>query len=247
MQQVNIRSGWKKGLADGIPIGLGYLSVSFSFGIMAQSQGLPVWAAMLISMTNLTSAGQVAGLGVIAAGGSLLELALTQVVINLRYALMSLSLSQKLDPSVGLGGRLFAAFGNTDEIFAVNMQQPGTLRLPYIAGLMTIPYLGWSLGTLCGAAAGQLLPEMVRSALNIAIYGMFLAIILPPARRMGSVRGVVVLAAAVSCLFAWVPGLDRVSSGFAIILSALFAAGAMAWLSPVEEGEPQGEEERYDS
>ena len=121
------------------------------------------------------------------------------------------------------------------------MQQPGTLRLPYMAGLMTIPYLGWSLGTLGGAAAGQLLPEMVRSALNIAIYGMFLAIILPPARRMGSVRGVVVLAAAASCLFAWVPGLDRVSGGFAIILSTLFAAGVMAWLSPVEESEREEE------
>ena len=201
-----------KGVKHGLPIGLGYLSVSFAFGMQCTDQGLSVLQALLISMTNLTSAGQLAGLQVMVAGSTLLEMALTQFIINLRYALMGLSLGQKLGPTMNTPRRMFFAFANTDEIFAVASAQPERLHHLYLYGLMLMPYLGWSLGTLLGAAAGQILPEFVCSALGIAIYGMFLAIILPPARREKSVRAVVLIAIGVSLLFHYLPMLSGISS-----------------------------------
>ncbi len=225
-----------RGLKDGLPIGLGYLSVSIAFGVAAVQCGLSVFAAVAISLTNLTSAGQLAGLSVIAAAGSLLEMAATQLVINLRYALMSISVSQKLDPSVRPGQRFIMAFGMTDEIFAVASGQKGTVRTPYFYGLMTLPILCWTTGTLLGAVAGKILPAALLSALGVSIYGMFIAIILPPAKRSLSVCLVVLGAAALSCCFAWLPGLTRVSSGFAIIICSVVAAAMGAWLAPKKEG-----------
>ena len=232
---MTVQNSFPQGLRDGIPIGLGYLSVSFAFGISAVAAGVPVWGAALISMTNVTSAGQFAGLSLMAAGASLAEQALTQLVINLRYALMSLSLSQKLAPGIGLLDRLLMAFLNTDEVFAVASSQPGLVGRRYFLGLMLAPYLGWSGGTVLGAAAGAVLPAAVRSALGIAIYGMFLAIIIPPAKKQPPVRRVLLLSVALSCLVAWTPLSRVVSSGFSIILCTLLAAGAGAWLFPREE------------
>ena len=232
---MTVQNSFPQGLRDGVPIGLGYLSVSFAFGISAVAAGVPVWGAALISMTNVTSAGQFAGLSLMAAGASLAEQALTQLVINLRYALMSLSLSQKLAPGIGLLDRLLMAFLNTDEVFAVASSQPGLVGRRYFLGLMLAPYLGWSGGTVLGGAAGAVLPAAVRSALGIAIYGMFLAIIIPPAKKQPPVRRVLVLAVALSCLVAWTPLSRVVSSGFSIILCTLLAAGAGAWLFPREE------------
>ena len=240
MTQSETEMTFPRGLRDGVPIGLGYLSVSFAFGLSAVAAGLPAWGAVFISMTNVTSAGQVAGLSLMTAAASLAEQALTQLVINLRYALMSLSLSQKLEPGIRLLDRLFMAFLVTDEVFAVASSQPGMVGRRYFHGLMLAPYLGWSLGTLLGAAAGGVLPEAVRSALGIAIYGMFLAIILPPARRLLPVRRVLALAAGLSCLIAWTPLSRVISSGFSIILCALAAAGAGAWLFPREEADHAG-------
>lgn len=228
-------NSFKKGLKDGIPIALGYLSVSFTFGMMAAAGGLPVSVAVAISMTNLTSAGQFAGLSLLLAGGGYFEMALTQLVINLRYALMSVSLSQKLHKNVTLLDRLLIAFGNTDEIFAVASGQPQEVGKKYMYGLILMPYLGWTLGTLLGAAASAVLPEAVRSALGIAIYGMFLAIFIPPMKRSGAVTAVVLVSAALSCLFAYVPVLNRVSSGFVIIICAVAAAALGAFLRPVQE------------
>lgn len=182
-----VQNSFSRGVRDGIPIALGYISVSFTFGMMAVSQGLPVWFAVAVSMTNLTSAGQFAGLSLIVSGASLLEMALTQLTINLRYALMSLSLTQKLDSSVTLADRFWISFGNTDEIFAVASGQNGPVGKKYFLGLMSTPYCGWALGTLLGAAAGNILPSPVRDALGIAIYGMFLAIIVPA--RAGKTAG----------------------------------------------------------
>ena len=236
-----IQNSFQKGLGDGTPIGLGYLSVSFAFGISAAAAGVPVWGAALISMSNVTSAGQFAGLSLMAAGASLAEQALTQLVINLRYALMSLSLSQKLDPAIGLLERLLMAFLNTDEVFAVASSQKGMVGRRYYYGLMIAPYLGWSAGTVLGAAAGSILPEAARSALGIAIYGMFLAIIIPPAKKHPAVRRVLLLAVFLSCLIAWSPLSQVISSGFSIILCTLAAAGAGAWLFPREEAEGHGQ------
>lgn len=232
-------NSFRAGLRDGLPIALGYFPVSFTFGMLAISQGLPAFQAVLISATNLTSAGQFAGLTVIAAGASLLEMALTQLVINLRYALMSLSLSQKLDSRVTLLQRCIVAFGNTDEIFAVASSKPGTIGARYLYGLILGPVLGWTGGTLAGAVASGLLPAMVQSALRVAIYGMFIAIVVPPARQFRPVLAVVIIALVLSCGFAWLPVLRQVSAGFAIIFCTVLAAGAGAILFPLEEKEEE--------
>ncbi len=225
----------RQGFRHGIPIGLGYLSVSFAFGMKAAGDGLTVLQAVLISMTNLTSAGQIAALPLMVGGASLAEMALTQLTINLRYALMSLSLSRKLDGSMHTLQRMVFAFANTDEIFAVASAQPGKVGKAYLYGLMIMPWIGWTLGTLLGAAAGTLLPAFVRTALGIAIYGMFLAIILPPARKQRPVRFVVLTAVALSLCFHYLPGLNTVSSGFAVIFCAVGAASAGALIFPEEE------------
>ena len=231
-----MKAAFRQGIRHGIPIGLGYLSVSFAFGMKAVGDGLTVLQAVLISMTNLTSAGQIAALPLMVGGASLAETALTQLTINLRYALMSLSLGRKLDGSMGTLQRLIFAFANTDEIFAVASSQPGKVGKHYLYGLMLAPWIGWSLGTFLGAAAGTLLPVFVRSALGIAIYGMFLAIILPPARKSRAARFVVLTAVALSLCFHYIPGLNRVSSGFVIIICGVLAAAAGAWVFPAEEG-----------
>ena len=230
-----MKGSLRQGIRHGIPIGLGYLSVSFAFGMKAVGDGLTVLQAVLISMTNLTSAGQIAALPLMVGGASLAEMALTQLTINLRYALMSLSLSRKLDGSMGTLQRLIFSFANTDEIFAVASSQPGKVGKHYLYGLMLAPWIGWSLGTFLGGAAGTLLPAFVRTALGIAIYGMFLAIILPPARKSRPVRFVVLVAVGLSLCFRYIPGLNTVSSGFAIIICSVLAAAAGAWRFPAEE------------
>lgn len=226
-----LQPSFRKGIMDGMPIALGYLSVSFAFGMTVVQDGLPAWLAVLISMTNLTSAGQFAGLALIASNGMLIEIAVTTLVINLRYLLMSLSLSQKLDPNMTLLERCLLAFGNTDEIFAVAMQQPGFVRTRYLAGLITAPYLGWFLGTLLGATATGLLPASLRSALGIAIYGMFLAIIVPPARKEKPVLVTVIVAAVLSCVLHLL--LPQLSSGWIIIICAVAASAFSAVRYPV--------------
>ena len=231
MNQMN----FKRGIQDGIPIGLGYFAVSFTFGMMAVSGGLTAWQAVLISLTNLTSAGQFAGLGIIVAGGSMWEMALTQLVINLRYCLMSFSLSQKLEKNISTGHRLAVAFGVTDEIFGVSASQEGRLSPWYNYGVMSMAIPGWTLGTLVGAVLGNVLPGFLVSALNVAIYGMFLAVIIPPAKKNKSVLGVVIGAMAISTVFAVVPVLNKVSSGFVIIITTLIVAGLAAHFCPIPE------------
>jgi predicted branched-subunit amino acid permease len=237
MKETKSLNSYTKGFKDGIPIGLGYLSVSFAFGMMAVNMGLPVWIAVLISMTNLTSAGQFAGISLITAGAPYIEMVLTQLVINLRYALMSLSISQKADQTFSMLHRLLISFGVTDEIFAVATGQPAEIGRRYMYGLITAPYFGWALGTLIGAAASTILPETMRSALSIAIYGMFIAIIIPPAKHSRSILKVLVLSVAISFLLSYTPFLLQLSSGFAIILCAIIASGIGAMLFPVEEVE----------
>ena len=162
---------FSRGLRDGLPICLGYISVSVAYGMTAVLAGVPLWAAVLISLTNLTSAGQFAGTNLMVARGGMAELGLTTLVINIRYFLMSLSVSQKVEEKMSLGRRLAVAFGITDEIFAVSMQHPGELTAPYMAGLILTPVLGWTGGTLVGGAATSVMPEALSSALGIALYG----------------------------------------------------------------------------
>ena len=228
---------FRMGLMHGIPIAIGYLSVSFAFGIFATESGLSILEALLISMLNVTSAGQLATVPIIVGGGSYIELALSQLVINSRYSLMSVSLSQKMSENVRLGDRFLVAFINTDEVFAVASSARGTVGRQYLFGLILTPYLGWSLGTLLGAVAGNVLPAIVISALGIAIYGMFIAIVIPFAK--GNAKGFwcVLLSALLSCVFYYVPALSVIPSGFVIIIIALFVSIIFALLFPVKDEE----------
>ena len=195
-------SGFKKGLKDGIPIALGYLSVSFTFGLQGVKGGLSWWETVLISICNVTSAGQFAGLDIMLSGGG-----------------------------------FWIGFGVTDEIFVMAMGNIGEVSRQYMYGLIALPVAGWSLGTLIGAAAGKILPEIVISALSIAIYGMFLAIIIPPAKKNKGIAMAAIFAALLSCCFKWLPILNKVSGGFSIIICTVLSAGIMAALMPVKNEE----------
>ena len=228
---------YRCGLQRGLGVGLGYFSVSFGFGAMAVAQGLSIWHAILISATNLTSAGQFAGLTVIAAGAVFLEMVLTQLVINSRYALMSLALGQRLGPDAGIRQRLLAAFFNTDEIFALGMSRTPKLTVSYFVGAGTVAALGWIGGTALGAIAGSLLPLSVRTALGVMLYGMFIAIVVPQARQEKPILICMVLALMLSCLFTWVPMLNTISAGISIVVCTVIAAAICALLFPVEAEE----------
>lgn len=241
---MNTQKGFMKGIVDGLPICFGYISVAFAFGIFSVGNGLTVFQALAISMANVTSAGQLSAVPIIVGGGTLFELALTQFVINLRYSLMSVSLSQKFDKSIKLLDRFILAFVNTDEVFAVASSQPGKVKKSYMYGLILTPYLGWSAGTLIGALAGDIFPPSLTSALGIAIYGMFIAIVLPPAKKSKATALCVLLAIILSCIFFYVPVLNKVPQGFAIIICAVTASALFAVLFPInteEEGEEANE------
>ena len=210
----------------------GYFAVSFSFGILAMQGGLSVIQAALTSLTNMTSSGQFAGLQIIAAGGTLIELILTQVIINMRYSLMSLALSPKLDKKIKPWQRLLIAFANTDEIFAVAMSRERSLTFPYMAGLQILPIFGWTAGTAIGAIAGNLLPAALTAALGIALYGMFIAVVVPVARRSRPVLLSALIAIAISCVLY----ILKVSAGISIIVSTVAASALMAFLRPIEGG-----------
>ena len=223
------------GIRRGLPVGLGYFSVSFGFGAMAVSKGLSVAQATLISASNLTSAGQFAGLTTIVENSGLWMMILTQLIINSRYALMSLALSQKMGQQIGLLPRLLIAFFNTDEVFALAMAREHTLTVPFLYGLGLLPMAGWVSGTLFGALAGSILPLSIRTALGVMLYGMFIAIIIPPAKKERLVALAALLALILSSLFAWVPALQKAPKGTPIVICTVAAAALCAWLFPVEE------------
>ncbi len=233
-----MKNNFLRGMSHGIPICLGYLSVSFGFGILAVSKaGLSVFQASIISASNLTSAGQKAGIDVIAAGGTIIEMILLQLTINIRYSLMALSLSQKLDKRFTTPHRFMASYGITDEIFAVCSAQKTPLTPAYMYGMILIAAVGWVTGTALGAAAGELLPLSVSKAMEIVLYGMFIAIIIPPAKKQHSVLFVIAMAAALSVVFRYC--LPMVSDGFAIIISAVAASAAAAFIFPVKDEEAE--------
>lgn len=226
---------WKKGVKDGFPICLGYIAVSFTFGIMAKKMGLSLFQAVLISGTNFTSAGQFAGLDVIVAGGTYFEMAMTQLIINLRYCLMSCSLSQKIDPNAKFFHRFLIAFGNTDEVFGVSSSVEGKLKPVYSYGVISVALLGWVFGTLLGVVSGNILSDRILSALGVALYGMFIAIVIPPARENKVLRGIVLVSVILSFLFSKISLFAKISSGFKIIILTIVIAGIAAALFPVED------------
>lgn len=226
------RREFKKGIKSGLPIGIGYIPVSFTFGFLAVSGGLPIWVAVVISLTNLTSAGQFAGTNLIFAGAGYLEVALTTFVINIRYMLMSLSLSQKLERKTGTLARLALAFGITDETFVVGSLKPGTLTAPFMLGLILMPIAGWNLGTLVGGCISTLLPQALQNAMGIALYAMFIALIIPAAKASVHVLCIICIAVAVQCGLNYIPVFSFLSDGFRVIISTVAAAGLGAWLFP---------------
>lgn len=226
---------YRRGLRDGIPIGLGYLAVAFTLGIAAKVSGMSAADATLMSLLNNTSAGEFAALGIIAAGAPYLEMAFTQLIINLRYLLMSCALSQKLAPETPMWQRLLLGYTVTDEIFAISAAVPGRLNPFYCFGAISVAAPGWALGTCLGVLMGNALPARVVSALSVALYGMFLAVILPPARKSRVIAGVVAVSMAASALCTYLPGLSQLSSGTRIILLTVLIAGAAAVLFPAPE------------
>ncbi len=224
------------GFKDGLPIGLGYLSVSFAFGIISYQSGLSILQSVWMSLSNVTSAGQFAGVNIIAAGGTLLELILTTLIINLRYMLMSFSLSQKVKEGTPLYQRAVLAFGITDEIFAVAARRTLDFTFAYFMGLITLPVLGWTLGTFLGAYGGNIFPISVQNALGIMLYAMFIAIIIEPAKESCPIGIVTLLSVGISCLFHYTPGLHQLSVGWVVIIAALISSCAGAALFPLKGG-----------
>ncbi len=226
---------FKEGCVDAIPICLGYVAVSFAFGISSSKIGMTPFQAALTSLLNVTSAGQFAALDVIARNGSFIELAVLQLIINLRYMLMSTALSQKLSPNLKTPYRLGISYGVTDEIFGLSILKKGKLYPMYSYGLIVISVFGWVLGTLLGAIAGQVMPQRIISCLGLAIYGMFLAIIIPDTRTSKAVLAVVVAAMFFSTVFTYSPLLCNISSGFRIIIITVAVAACAAVIVPVKE------------
>jgi 4-azaleucine resistance transporter AzlC len=226
---------FRDGLKKGLPIGLGYISVSLTFGMMAVSGGISPLMAVFISFTNVTSAGQFAGIQLIFQTASYFEIALTVFVINIRYMLMSLSLSQKLARSTTLLEKLILAFGVTDETFAIASLEEKPLTAPYMFGLITLPIIGWTFGTFFGAVASTVLPIKLQDALGIALYAMFIALIIPEAKKSKPILLVILISVSFSLFFKYVPFLNQISSGFAIIISSLLASAIVAYYCPLKK------------
>lgn len=228
---------WKSGIKDGIPISLGYFAVSFTFGILAKKTGLTPSQAVFMSATNYTSAGQFAALGLIGSSASYIEMAVAQIIINLRYFLMSCSLSQKIDSEESNFHRFVVAFGITDEIYGVSVCKEDKLHPFYNYGLMSIAMPGWALGTLTGILSGSILPERIISSLSIALYAMFIALIIPPAKGNKILSGIILISIFMSLFFACIPEFSQISLGFKIIILTLLIAGTAAYLFPVKGDE----------
>ena len=227
----------KMGLRDGVPIALGYVAVSFAFGLYACGEGLSILETVMISLFNLTSAGQMAAVPIIAGGGSLIELALTQLVINMRYSLMSVSLSQRFGGSVRLCDRFLVAFTNTDEIFATAIGKEQELGRSYLFSLALAPFIGWASGTALGAVLGNILPEIIVNSLGIALYAMFIAIFVPAAKTNRAVALAVACAIVLSCAFNYIPPLNATPGGFVIMITAVSVSALFALVAPIPDGE----------
>ncbi len=240
MNEIN---SFKRGIKAGLPICIGYFPVSFAFGIFSVENGLSILQAVLISLTNLTSAGQLAAVPIMVGGGTIIELILAQLVINSRYSLMSISLSQKLSESVKMPHRFLIAFGNTDEIFAVASSNKEKVGTKYMLGLILTPVIGWVSGTLTGAIAGNILPEVVTSALGVAIYGMFIAIVVPVIKEEKNTALCVGLAIILSCIFYYAPVLKEIPTGFTVIICAVVASALFAFIKPITIEEIKNEVE----
>ena len=229
------KENFLSGLKKGIPVAIAYLAVSFTFGLAARRGAFPLWFASLISATNLTSAGQFTGLQLLQLGAGYLELTLAVFIINLRYALMSFSLSQQVKIRITPATRFCMSLFLTDEVFALASEKGDKITPAYYFGLSVLPYLGWQLGTLAGYLSGGVFPTRVVAAAGIAIYCMYIAIFLPPFKRSKGIAVAVLSGAGLSCALYYIPYLNRIPMGFRVIIAALAATFVAAALFPKKE------------
>lgn len=235
MSQQTAKQWFFKGMRDGVPIGLGYFAVAFTLGIAAKKAGMTAIQAAVMSAAMHASAGEFAAISMIASGAGYLEMAVTELVVNLRYLLMSGALSQKIMRDKPFFHRFLVAYDVTDEIFGISAAVEGKLHPFYTYGAMAAASPGWVGGTFFGAVFGMILPARALSAMNVALYGMFLAVVIPPARKSRVIAGVVAVSMAASALLSWIPLFSGISSGFQIIILTILIAGGAAVLFPAEE------------
>ena len=228
---------FRRGIRDGIPIALGYFAVAFTLGIAAKNAGFTAVQAMVESLTNNASAGEYAVFSLVSAGAGYWEVAVMTLVANARYLLMSCALSQKLAPETPLYHRMLVAYDVTDEVFGISIAYPGRLNPWYTYGAVAVAIPGWALGTFFGVVVGSVLPLRLVSALSVGLYGMFLAIIIPPARRDRVVLGLVLLSFAASFLAGRWPLLAGISPGIKTILLTVVLSLGAAELFPIKAGE----------
>lgn len=226
---------YRKGLKDGIPIALGYFAVAFTLGIVAKNSGLSALETMIAAALTNASAGAYAAFSVIKEDSGFLEMVLTQLVVNIRYLLMAAALSQKLAPKTSTLHRSLVAFDVTDEIFGISIAQKGTLNPFYNYGAATVSIPGWALGAFFGVIMGNVLPSAVVSALSVGLYGMFLAIIIPPARKNKVIALLVIVSMSASLVFAKTPILMNLSEGMRVIILTVVISLLAAVLFPVKE------------
>lgn len=235
------KAAYKDGIKDGIPIGLGYFAVSFSLGIVAKNAGLTPFQGLLASFLCNASAGEHVGFTMIAAATTYLELALAILVANARYLLMSCALSQKASNDLPIYHRMIIAFDITDELFGITIARNGYLNPYYTYGAMTTSIPFWAIGTMLGIVAGNLLPLKLVSALSVALYGMFLAVIVPPARKDKIVAGIIVISFALSLAASYIPYISLLSDGTRTVILTIIIAGSAAILFPKKEGSDTNE------
>lgn len=231
------KTAFSMGLKHGIPIGLGYFAVAFTLGIAAKNAGFTPLQAMIVSFTNHASAGEYIGFTLIQQNAAYIELALMILITNARYLLMSCALSQKISPNTPLLHRLLIGYGVTDEIFATCVSQPGMLNPFYAYGTFAVAMPGWEIGTYLGTYMGNILSDDIVSALSVGLYGMFIAIIIPPAKQNQIIAGLIIVAMTLSLLFRVIPVLASISSGTSVLLLTILVSGAAAFLFPIKNEE----------
>ena len=233
--ELSNRQWYARGLKAGVPIGLGYLAVAFTLGIAAKNAGLTAFQATLTSFLINASAGEFVGFTLIGAGASYLEVAIMELVANARYLLMSFSLSQKLSPKTGIGHRMLIGWYVTDEVFGVSISAPGYLNPFYTYGAISLACPGWAIGTCLGVIVGNILPASLVSALSVGLYGMFIAIFVPPSKTSKVIGGLVLVSMALSFAFNRIPVFNGISSGIKTIILTVAISAAAALLFPIRE------------
>ena len=233
--ELSNRQWYACGLKAGVPIGLGYLAVAFTLGIAAKNAGLTAFQATLTSFLINASAGEFVGFTLIGAGASYLEVAIMELVANARYLLMAFSLSQKLSPKTGVLHRLLIGWYVTDEVFGVSISAPGYLNPFYTYGAISLACPGWAIGTCLGVIVGNILPASLVSALSVGLYGMFIAIFVPPSKTSKVIAGLVLVSMALSFAFNRIPVFDGISSGIKTIILTVAISAAAALLFPIRE------------